>query len=67
MQLYCDNKLAIDVACNLVQHDETTHVGVDRYLIKEKIENKIICMPFVKSEDQLIYRNQGDLFPMLIR
>lgn len=43
----------IDIAHNPVQHNKTTHDEVDRYLIKEKIEDKIICMPFVKSEDQL--------------
>ncbi|CAL9018498.1 unnamed protein product [Prunus brigantina] len=29
------------------------HVEVDRHFIKEKIEKKIIRLPFVKSEDQL--------------
>ncbi|CAL2236866.1 unnamed protein product [Prunus armeniaca] len=52
MELHCDNKSAIDIAHNIVQHDRTKHV-VDRYFIKGKIENKIIRLPFVKSEDQL--------------
>ncbi|BFG40932.1 hypothetical protein CerSpe_272060 [Prunus speciosa] len=53
MELHCDNKSAIDIAHNPIQHDQTKHVEVDRHFIKEKIEKKIIRLPFVKSEDQL--------------
>lgn len=53
MNLYCDNKAAIQVAQNPVQHDRTKHVEVDHHLIKEKLDKKIIQFPFVKSEDQL--------------
>ena len=53
MQLNCDNKAAIDIAHNPVQHDRTKHVEVDRHFIKEKLEAKIIEVSFVKSEDQL--------------
>ncbi|KAI5340362.1 hypothetical protein L3X38_019636 [Prunus dulcis] len=53
MELHCDNKSAIDIAHNPVQHDRTKHVEVDKYFIKEKIEKKTICLPFVKSKDQL--------------
>ncbi|CAL9014209.1 unnamed protein product, partial [Prunus brigantina] len=53
MELHCDNKSAIDIAHNPVQHDRTKHVEVDRHFIKEKIEKKIIRLPFIKSEDQL--------------
>ncbi|CAL2254340.1 unnamed protein product [Prunus armeniaca] len=53
MQLNCDNKAAIDIAHNPVQHDRTKHVEVDRHFTKEKLEVKIIKVSFVKSEDQL--------------
>lgn len=52
MKLFCDNKAAINIAHNLVQHDWTKHVEVDRYFIKENLESRIICIPFIKSEDQ---------------
>ena len=41
MKLYCDNKAAISIAHNPVQHDRTKHVEVDRHFIKEKIEEGV--------------------------
>jgi len=38
---------------NLVQHDKTKHVKLDKHSINEKIEDSSIELPFVKSEDQL--------------
>ena len=51
MLLNCDNKAAIDIAHNLVQHNRTKRVKVDRHFIKEKLKAKIIEISFVKSED----------------
>ena len=53
MNLICDNKTTIDISHNLVQHDSTKHVEVDRHFIKQNLDEKIIRFPFVKSEDQL--------------
>ena len=52
-QMFCDNKAAISIAENPVQHDRTKHVEVDRHFIKEKIEEGSIEFPYVRSEDQL--------------
>nr|GFB00651.1 putative ribonuclease H-like domain-containing protein [Tanacetum cinerariifolium] len=46
IRIMSDNKAA-------VQHDITIHVEVDRHFIEEKLESRIIKLPFVKSEDQL--------------
>jgi hypothetical protein len=53
MKLYCDNKAACDIVHNPVQHDRTKHVEVDRHFIKEKLEEKLIEVPHVRSQDQL--------------
>ena len=38
MKLYCDNKSAINIAHNPIQHDRTKHIEVDRHFIKENLE-----------------------------
>ncbi|KAM2607400.1 hypothetical protein TB2_035958 [Malus domestica] len=53
ISLYCDNKSAREIAENPVQHDRTKHVEVDHHFIKEKLEKKIVSIPFVNSEEQL--------------
>ena len=53
IRLYCDNKAACDIAHNPVRHDRTKHVEVDRFFIKEKLDEKIVELPKIRSEDQL--------------
>jgi hypothetical protein len=52
-KVMCDNKAAIQISENPVQHDRTKHIEVDMHFIKEKLEANIIDIPFVRSEDQL--------------
>ena len=51
--LYYDNKASIEIVQNLVQHDRTKHVEVDRNFIKERLDKKIIKFSYVRSENQL--------------
>ena len=53
MNLFCDNKAAIAIAQNPVQHDHTKHVEVDRHFIKENLDGRIIQFPFIQSKSQL--------------
>ncbi|RVW17569.1 Retrovirus-related Pol polyprotein from transposon RE1 [Vitis vinifera] len=53
MKLYCDDKSAINIAHNPIQHDKTKHIEIDRHFIKEKLEEGVVCMSYVPSEHQL--------------
>ena len=53
MKLYSDNKSAINIAHNPIQHDRTKHIEIDRHFIKEKLEEGLVCMSYVPSECQL--------------
>ena len=53
MDLYCDNKSAISIAHNPVQHDRTKHVEIDRHFIKEKLVDGTLNLPYIRSEDQI--------------
>ena len=52
MKLLCDNKAAMSMAHNPVQHDKTKHIEVDRHFIKENLEAGIIWIPFVTTKEQ---------------
>lgn len=51
MSLYCDNKATIGIVHNPIQHDKTKNIEVDMHFIKEKVQSKKICIPFVKTKD----------------
>lgn len=48
MKFCCDNKAAINIVHNLVQHDCTKHVKIVHHFIKEKLEG-VVCMPYVPT------------------
>ncbi|GJY91194.1 retrovirus-related pol polyprotein from transposon TNT 1-94 [Tanacetum coccineum] len=51
--LYCDNKSAIALCCNNVQHSRAKHIDVSYHFIKEQVENGIMELYFIRTEYQL--------------
>ncbi|GJR78692.1 retrovirus-related pol polyprotein from transposon TNT 1-94 [Tanacetum coccineum] len=51
--LYYDNKSAIALRCNNVQHLRSKHIDVRYYFIKEQVENGVVELYFVRTEYQL--------------
>ncbi|GKA89337.1 retrovirus-related pol polyprotein from transposon TNT 1-94 [Tanacetum coccineum] len=51
--LYCDNKSAIALCCNNVQHSRSKHIDVRYHFIKERVKNKVVELYFVRIEYQL--------------
>jgi hypothetical protein len=54
INLFCDNKAAITITQNPVQHDRTKHVEVDRHFIKENLDVRIVQFPYIQSKSQLV-------------
>ncbi|GJV54189.1 retrovirus-related pol polyprotein from transposon TNT 1-94 [Tanacetum coccineum] len=53
ISLYRDNKSAIALCCNNVQHSRAKHIDVRYHFIKEQVENGIVKLYFVRTEYQL--------------
>ncbi|GJT30922.1 retrovirus-related pol polyprotein from transposon TNT 1-94 [Tanacetum coccineum] len=51
--LYCDNKSAIALCCNNVQHSRAKHIDIRYHFIKEQVENGIVELYFIQTEYQL--------------
>ena len=54
MRLYFDNKSAINIAHNSVQHDRMKHIKIDKYFIKEKLDSGLISAPYVFTNCQIV-------------
>ena len=53
MKLLCDNKAAMCIANNPVQHDRTKHVEIDQHFIKERMDNGSVCISYIPSSQQV--------------
>nr|GFA93214.1 retrotransposon protein, putative, unclassified [Tanacetum cinerariifolium] len=53
ISMYCDNKSAISLCCNKVQHSRSKHIDIRFHFIKEQVENKVVEFYFVNTKYQL--------------
>lgn len=53
IQLYCNNKATCAIAHYPVQHDHTKHVEIDKFFLKEKLNERLLELPKIQLEDQL--------------
>jgi hypothetical protein len=53
LNLWCD-KSAINIANNPVQHDRTKHVEIDRFFIKEQLDEGTLKLSHVNSRGQIV-------------
>ncbi|GKD00687.1 hypothetical protein Tco_1170961 [Tanacetum coccineum] len=51
--MYCDNKSAMALCCNNVQHSRSKHIDIRFHFIKEQVENIVVELYFVNTEYQL--------------
>ncbi|GJU50947.1 hypothetical protein Tco_1220502 [Tanacetum coccineum] len=51
--MYCDNKSAIALCCNNVQHSRSKYIDIRFYFIKEQVENGVVELYFVNTKYQL--------------
>ncbi|GJX30890.1 hypothetical protein Tco_0240745 [Tanacetum coccineum] len=51
--LYCDNKSAIALCCNNVQHSRSKHIDIRHHFIREQVEKGVVELYFVRIEYQL--------------
>ncbi|GJR41659.1 integrase, catalytic region, zinc finger, CCHC-type containing protein [Tanacetum coccineum] len=51
--MYCDNKSAIALCCNNVQHSHSKHIDIRFHFIKEQVENGVVELYFINTKYQL--------------
>ena len=51
--LYCDNLNVISISKNPIQHSRTKHIDIRHHYIRNLVEDKIIDLSHVSTEDQL--------------
>nr|GEW00239.1 uncharacterized mitochondrial protein AtMg00810-like [Tanacetum cinerariifolium] len=51
--LYCDNRSAISLCCNNVQHSRSKHIDIRHHFIREQVERGVVELYFVSMNYQL--------------
>nr|GEZ24210.1 hypothetical protein [Tanacetum cinerariifolium] len=52
--LYCDNRSAIALCCNNVQHSRSKHIDIHHHFIREQVERGMVELYFMTTDYQLV-------------
>nr|GEV27009.1 hypothetical protein [Tanacetum cinerariifolium] len=52
--LYCDNRSAIALCCNNVQHSRSKHIDIRHHFIREQVERGVVELYFMMTDYQLV-------------
>ncbi|GJV17353.1 hypothetical protein Tco_1362676 [Tanacetum coccineum] len=53
ISLYCDNRNAIALCCNNVQHSRSKHIDIRHHFFREQVEKGVVELYFVTTDYQL--------------
>ena len=53
MTLFCNNLSAINISKNPIQHSRTKHIDIRNHFIRELVEDKVISLEHVTTENQI--------------
>ncbi|GJU14192.1 hypothetical protein Tco_1136588 [Tanacetum coccineum] len=53
IHLYCDNRSAIALRCNNVQHSRSKHIDIRHHFIREQVENGVVKLYFMMTDYHL--------------
>nr|GEX01543.1 retrovirus-related Pol polyprotein from transposon TNT 1-94 [Tanacetum cinerariifolium] len=51
--MYCDNRSAIALCCNNVQHSRSKHIDIRHHFIQEQVKNGVVKFYFMTTDYQL--------------
>nr|GEV36084.1 retrovirus-related Pol polyprotein from transposon TNT 1-94 [Tanacetum cinerariifolium] len=52
--LYCDNRSAIALCCNNVQHSRSKHIDIRHHYIREQVNKDVVKLYFMRTDYQLV-------------
>ena len=52
MCVFCDNTNAINLSKNPVQHSKSKHIEIHYHLVRDLVEDTVVCLKFIHMDNQ---------------